>query len=322
MKYILKLICIICLVIFSATLFLPVSATAVDIASQTILQLQEKITLLEAKIKTLEGQLSRVPGSEILTGHVVPALPGCPAFTHVLRVGAKDQTTAGEVSKLQRMLAADPAIYPEKLVTGYYGLLTEKAVNRLQAKQVQMSASNLTATPNAISGTGVSNGLGSLTPTCPLSPLIQPYIPPSTPSIANTITVISPNGNETWVKGSLQTIRWNDSFGIPNCPTGASCSSSVPRFYDIKLVPYSPSCSGEMCPLYSIRTTSYTVAKNTYNTSYAWTVGAVLDTGMANGIGEGEYKIQVCQAGSTVCDTSDAQFKIINGPNIYLPPAR
>ena len=35
---------------------------------------------------------------------------------------------------LQKLLASDPSLYPEALVTGFFGPLTEMAVKRLQAK--------------------------------------------------------------------------------------------------------------------------------------------------------------------------------------------
>src|SRR3972149_5952421 len=40
-----------------------------------------------------------------------------------------------EVKKLQTFLKQFPDIYPEGLVTGYYGLRTEAAVRKLQEKQ-------------------------------------------------------------------------------------------------------------------------------------------------------------------------------------------
>jgi len=42
-------------------------------------------------------------------------------------------STGTEVTELQRFLASDSSIYPEGLVTGYYGLLTRAAVIRYQA---------------------------------------------------------------------------------------------------------------------------------------------------------------------------------------------
>lgn len=45
-----------------------------------------------------------------------------------LREGMQNE----EVRKLQELLATDPDIYPEQLVTGYYGQLTRQALRRLQ----------------------------------------------------------------------------------------------------------------------------------------------------------------------------------------------
>jgi peptidoglycan hydrolase-like protein with peptidoglycan-binding domain len=39
-----------------------------------------------------------------------------------------------QVTILQRELASDPSIYPEGLVTGYYGSATKAAVGRFQEK--------------------------------------------------------------------------------------------------------------------------------------------------------------------------------------------
>lgn len=43
-------------------------------------------------------------------------------------------SSSSDVSNLQMFLAADTSIYPEGLVTGYYGVLTRAAVIRFQAK--------------------------------------------------------------------------------------------------------------------------------------------------------------------------------------------
>lgn len=43
--------------------------------------------------------------------------------------------TGGNVTSLQQFLAADASVYPEGLVTGYFGALTRAAVQRYQCKQ-------------------------------------------------------------------------------------------------------------------------------------------------------------------------------------------
>lgn len=47
-----------------------------------------------------------------------------------LRLGMSD----ADIALLQEILATDPDVYPEALVTGYFGPLTEKAVRKFQAK--------------------------------------------------------------------------------------------------------------------------------------------------------------------------------------------
>ncbi len=58
----------------------------------------------------------------------------CTALVHELSKGTADADTGGEVSRLQSILAQDPAVYPEGLVTGYYGEATQRAVERFQEK--------------------------------------------------------------------------------------------------------------------------------------------------------------------------------------------
>ena len=71
-------------------------------------------------------------------------------------------------------------------------------------------------------------------------------------------------------------------------------------------------CTDKFCPADPIDR-SYTIAKNVYGSSYSWSVGKVLDTyGTGNTAPDGSYTIQVCQTGSTICDSSDSYFKIVS----------
>ncbi len=88
------------------------------------------------------------------------AVPGLAlaAFTQNLSIGS----TGAEVTELQTYLASDASIYPEGLVTGYYGELTKSAVARFQAKygidQVGSVGPVTRAKLNALIGTGGSGG--------------------------------------------------------------------------------------------------------------------------------------------------------------------
>ncbi len=61
---------------------------------------------------------------------VQPAMAPQDQFSSVLRFGMKGM----EVVYLQNFLAKDPALYPEGLITGYFGTLTKKAVVKFQEK--------------------------------------------------------------------------------------------------------------------------------------------------------------------------------------------
>src|SRR3989338_2923527 len=77
------------------------------------------------------------------------AAMACPNLTRALGRGA----VGTEVADLQGFLAGLPGIYPEALITGFFGSLTEKALQRFQAKYGVVS-----------SGSPASNGFGLLGP--------------------------------------------------------------------------------------------------------------------------------------------------------------
>ncbi len=72
-------------------------------------------------------------------------------FTVNLKIGSRDATTAGQVSKLQQLLQSEGAdVYPEGLITGYYGPITARAVTRFQEKY----ASEILTPAGLVAGTG------------------------------------------------------------------------------------------------------------------------------------------------------------------------
>lgn len=72
----------------------------------------------------------------------VTSAPACAAFTSELSLDATDAGTNGEVTRLQTILAKDTQIYPEGLVTGFYGPATDRAVKRFQLKEGIVTASS------------------------------------------------------------------------------------------------------------------------------------------------------------------------------------
>ncbi len=94
----------------------------VKTAAQIQATLQAQITQLLQQIKALQVQIAQIRTTQqtIKSSFV--------ALRSQMRVGSKGEG----VKVLQKLLASDPAIYPQGLVTGYYGHLTEDAVKKFQ----------------------------------------------------------------------------------------------------------------------------------------------------------------------------------------------
>ena len=60
-----------------------------------------------------------------------------------------------------------------------------------------------------------------------------------------------------------------------------------------------------------------------YGPSYSWSVGKylnVLGTGTGGVAPDGSYTVQVCQTGTSICDSSDNYFKIVSGTTTNNSP--
>jgi len=133
--------------------------------AQTADQLRSQIADILAQIYTLRAQLQgdSVPASAApITPQVngIPITPTaasatgfatfqysrCPNLQYDLELGDTDANVAEEVGMLQRFLQQDPRLYPEGLVTGYYGPATERAVQRFQDRHGIISYGDRAAT--------------------------------------------------------------------------------------------------------------------------------------------------------------------------------
>ena len=86
------------------------------------------------------------------SAEVPPAPTTCePLLTSFLKAGTANYA---EVKKLQQFLAQDQAVYPEAIVSGYYGSLTARAVTRFQEKYAS----------DILTPIGLRRGTGSVGP--------------------------------------------------------------------------------------------------------------------------------------------------------------
>lgn len=98
-----------------------------QVEQQIIFKLQRKIEELQRQIASLQLQLAMLKNAQNIS--ISQDNLSCSLFVGDLFYGM----TSGEVKCLQRFLVdLGSDIYPEKLITGYYGPLTQAAVKRYQ----------------------------------------------------------------------------------------------------------------------------------------------------------------------------------------------
>lgn len=102
---------------------LAFAQTSSPSATSLIEQLQRQIAALKTQLENLKKAQSEVAQtSQDIRG------------TLKLIGSLKEGSTGDQVNLLQTLLAADPEIFPEGLVTGFFGRLTAQAVKRFQKK--------------------------------------------------------------------------------------------------------------------------------------------------------------------------------------------
>ena len=187
---------ILSVLIFSSFLFVSFSSAQTTTPDfQTVIkQLQDQIKLLNQQIADLQSRLKK-------TEEEVEIVKIELKFTRSLRKGESSE----EVRQLQEFLKQFPDIYPEGLVTGFFGSLTETAVKRFQEKQGiesigivgpktrerlnEFSVSTIPAIPAMPAIPGVSPAVPAIpaSPSLPFQPasVSQPVVPaiPATPAI-------------------------------------------------------------------------------------------------------------------------------------------
>lgn len=105
--------------ILVAVVLAPLFASAQS-PEQQIAALREQIVQLQERLQQLVAQTSASSAG----------LSAAPPITRMLSRGASGE----DVRRLQEFLARDRSIYPEGIVSGFFGELTERAVQRYQAR--------------------------------------------------------------------------------------------------------------------------------------------------------------------------------------------
>jgi peptidoglycan hydrolase-like protein with peptidoglycan-binding domain len=175
--------------------------------AQTSSTLQAELNALLAQLAALQAQLQTTTGS---TNAAPPAqgsaYGSCPNIVRTLKTGM----SGSDVTALQAFLAADSRIYPEGTISGYFGTLTQYAVQRFQSRHGLVTSGTPDTTGYGLVGPGTRNLIANVCRggTNPV---------PSSPS--------GPAGN--CVAGDILINNGSTAnfYSVPYVPQGSSCES-------------------------------------------------------------------------------------------------
>ncbi|MFA6354405.1 MAG: peptidoglycan-binding protein [Candidatus Paceibacterota bacterium] len=182
-------------------------------------KLQNQIQVLLKQVQDLQRQLESIrngitPVQPTITQPVSPATPisiVCPGLPKIIKFG----NTGNEVKNIQKFLAKDKEIYPQGLATGYFGPMTEKALEKFQKKYNLEETGELDDNTKDVlekvigptigsTATGGGSGGGY---NCIIPPTPDPR-PNPVPPVVQGISVISPINGEQWEVGKTYKIAW------------------------------------------------------------------------------------------------------------------
>ncbi|MCX6813049.1 MAG: peptidoglycan-binding protein, partial [Candidatus Azambacteria bacterium] len=118
--------------IFSAIFFVLAVSNSLFVSAQTTSTSSSSVLIqtLRQQIETLKAQIEALVQAQ---SQVQTAAQNVSETLKLVR-GLKEGMSGEDVRLLQETLAANPEIYPEGIISGYYGRLTAQAVKRFQKK--------------------------------------------------------------------------------------------------------------------------------------------------------------------------------------------
>ncbi|OGF62894.1 hypothetical protein A2662_04520 [Candidatus Giovannonibacteria bacterium RIFCSPHIGHO2_01_FULL_45_33] len=238
-------------------------------------QLQLKIKDLQQQITTLQQQLESAKTAAARISEISK-------FTKTLQRGM----TGDEVKELQEFLKQFPEIYPEGLVTGYFGSLTEAAVKRLQEQNGIETVGVVGPKTRAKLNELVSGGAGNsdvVPPGLLIAPGLQNIISTTTQATTTTATAT------TTPSGTIPATP-----AIPAIPSGGGGGSATPA---TPAIPATPTSSSDTTP---------PIISNIQATNITETSAAIIWTTDEAASSEVIYTISSPVAGTTTSKVSGA----------------
>jgi len=292
--------------------------TSTATLQQQIQDLLRQLQILQAQVAAFQGEFG-VSAQATSTASASEAVP--PELTRSLSRGS----SGDDVRKLQEFLAKDKDVYPDGLVTGYFGPLTEKAVKKWQEKQgidpVGVVGPKTLAALNQFVVASISQP-GTTSPAIPAPA-------PSTPS-SSIITTAPIVGSTTTISASttLTTPAATSTSAAPTATSTASSSSATTQSAAGTSSTTTQSVtqtSGGYAGGYTVPTTTTNTSSST-QTSSATATTTQATSSTTGGTTTSTAFIQTCSSytnasskiGYVVGDTVMFTFTCVNGNTKYL----
>lgn len=230
----------------SLAVALIVLASPLISSALTEAELRAQAEALLLQVQALQTQLATQGGASVstptnaTTGAASNNSALCPALGRTLKRGS----SGDDVTRLQQFLAQDPAIYPEGTVSGYFGALTEAAVQRWQAKFKIVSSGNPSTTGYGVVGprtaaaiaivcsggsyNGISGG-GVIDTSAPVGGFIQ--VTPISGTMPLQVSVQATINTTQSCAAALYTLDYGDGSAPQQIPSNAgSCAPQTVTF--------------------------------------------------------------------------------------------
>ncbi len=186
---------------------------------------------LIAQVQALLAQVQALEAQNAAGGSVGATASGatCPVFGRMLKLGM----SGSDVTHLQQFLAQDSSVYPEGVVSGYFGPLTQAAVQRWQAKHSIVSSGSPATTGYGVVGSRTSAAMSSA---CALGPGGAPVggfiqvspVSGSAPLAVNVTAIVNTGGS---CASAIYTLDFGDGSAPQAIQTASGNCSQQSKTY-------------------------------------------------------------------------------------------
>ena len=198
-------------------------------------QLRAQAQALLAQVTALQAQYGG--NTAVYTGTGAVNSSACPNIGRTLRRGI----SGDDVLRLQKFLARDPSVYPEAVASGYYGALTERAVQRWQVKYNIVSSGSPSTTGYGVVGPRTAAAIALLCSTggyggpvgpggqAPVSGFIS--VTPISGAAPLTVNVTATVNTANSCGGAIYTLDFGDNTPTQQIPVSAGNCGQLNQTY-------------------------------------------------------------------------------------------